>query len=232
MRIINKKQLKKLLRKAKSGDHEAQWEVGSYYEDGLTDQDGNTLVPQKPKQAYQWYLLSAKQGNDSSQIALGNLLSTGYGVQRDFTKAIYWTKKGIKQGASHAAHNLGTIYRDMGKSKLSFKWYCRAVKMGDNDALLDVGLCQLFGYGVKQNFHTAYQSFQKALEDKHRAEICLRTIDDANYWIGVLHLLGIGQTKKSIIKSRKFLELANVDDDHDQANNLLNLIGKTKYMKT
>ena len=232
MTILNSKQWKKLLQKAEKGDHDAQWEVGSYYEDGVTDIEGNILVPQKPKKAFHWYLLSAEQGNESSQVALGNLLSIGNGVKRDFSRAIYWTKKAIRQGASQAAYNLGTIYRDMGKPKLSFKWYCRAVKMGDNDALLDVGLCQLSGYGTKPNHDAAYESFQNILEFKSQTEICPRNIEDAQYWLGVLHLLGMGKAKKSVKKARKFFELANKDDDHEQANNLLNLIGKTKYMKT
>ncbi len=232
MTILNSKQWKELLKKAKKGDDEAQWEAGSYYEDGLKDNEGNIIIPQKPKQAYRWYLLSAEQGNESSQVAIGNLLSIGRGVKQDFSKAIYWTKKAIKQGLPHAAHNLATIYRDMEKPNLSFKWYSKAVEMGDNDALLDIGLCQLFGYGIKQNFDNAYKSFEKTLEFKYPTEICQRTIEDAQYWLGVLHLLGIGKAKKSIKKSRVFLELANKDDDHEQANNLLNLIGKTTYIKT
>jgi hypothetical protein len=41
MTILNSKQWKELLKKARKGDDEAQWEVGSYYEDGLKDNEGN-----------------------------------------------------------------------------------------------------------------------------------------------------------------------------------------------
>jgi len=112
MPIENKKEWKKLLAHANSGDAEAQWEVGSYYEDGLANESGQIIVKQNPKKAFHWFSLSAKQGDESAQLALGNIYSTGTGVKRDFQKAISWTKKALKQGSSSAAHNLGTIYRD------------------------------------------------------------------------------------------------------------------------
>lgn len=47
-----------------------------------------------------------------------------------------------------------------------------------------------------------------------------------------MNLLSLSKGKKSIKKVRKLLEEANRDDDHEQANEILNLIGKTKYIKT
>jgi len=232
MPIENKKQWCKLLRKAKKGEPEAQFEVASYYADGLCNKAGETVVPKKLKQAFHWYLLSAKQGNESAQVAVGNALSTGVGTERDFEKAIRWTKKAIKQGAAHAAYNLGTIYRDLQKPKLAFKWYCRSAKMGDNDALLEVAFCQLFGFGTKQNPKEAYKIFTRILEFNFPKEICENTNEEAQYWLGILHLLGIGSVKRSVKKARKYLEAANKDGDHKQANNVLNLIGKTEYIKT
>ena len=221
-----------MLHKARKGDREAQSDVAIYYENGLLDKAGNVLVSQKYKRAYYWNLLSAKQGNESAQVALGNALSLGVGTKQDFEKAIYWTKKAIKQGAAHAAHNLGTIYRDLQKPKLAFKWYCRAIKMGDNDALLEVALCQMFGFGTQQNPKDAFKSLTKILGFTYPTDICESTNEDAQYWIGILHLLGIGSAKKSVKKARKFLEAANKDNDHEQANSLLNLIGKTEYILT
>jgi len=230
IQVGNKKQLKKLLSKAKAGDIESQVTVASYFENGLVDEEGNEIVPQKPKRAFHWNLLAARQGDESAQLAVGDAFSLGIGTKRDFTKAKKWTKKAIKQGVASAAHNLGTIYRDLKKPRLAFKWYCRAVEMGDKDALLSVGLCQLFGLGIQQNTKAANKSFTKILKFDFPTEICECTSEDAKYWIGVLHLLGIATNKKSVKRARKFLEEANKDNDHEQANNLLNLIGKTEYI--
>ncbi len=231
MPINNKKQWKKLLAKAHRGEHEAQWEVGSYYEDGFISQSSQFVVKHKPKKAFKWFLLSANQGNDSAQLALGNALSTGTGTKRDFSKAIYWTKKAIKHGSSSGAYNLGTIYRDLQKPKLAFKWYTRSVEMGDYDSFLRIGLCYLFSYGTDQNYVSAQRAFEKIV-GAEALNTCERTKEDAQYWLSIINLLDLNNKKKSFKKARKLLESANIDNDHEQANELLNIIGKTKYIKT
>lgn len=70
---------------------------------------------------------------------------------------------------------------------------------------------------------------QKIIED-NTSYLCERTKEDALYWMGIFHLLGIGDAKISITKARIFLEAANKDCDHEQANEILNIIGKTKYI--
>lgn len=229
MTIKNKKQWKSLLEKARRGNPDAQWEVGYYYEEGFTDNSGITIVKPQTSQALHWYTLAAEQGDDSGQLALGRLLSTGDGVKRDMKAAIYWTKRAINQGNSSAAHNLGTIYRDLKKPRLAFHWYNRAVEMGDNDSLFQVGLCYLFGLGTKQNHKAAYKCFHDIIT-LNSSNICDRTEEDAFYWMGIFHLLGFGGVKKSVTKARDLLEAANKDCDHEQANEILNLIGKTKYI--
>jgi uncharacterized protein len=230
MPINNKKEWNSLLAKARRGDPESQWEAGYYYEEGLVDNSGSSIIKPQPSRAIHWYTLSAKQNHIASQIALGNLLSTGDAVKRDTEAAIFWTKQAIKQGSSSAAFNLGTIYRDLAKPVVAFNWYYRAVKMGDLDALFQLGLCHLFGFGTKTDYQAAKECFNQILSDK-AGNICERTLEDAAYWSGIIHLLGIGGTKKSFKKARMLFEKANKDDDHEQANELLNLVGKTKYIK-
>ncbi len=228
MTIKNKKQWKCLLAKARRGNPDAQWEVGFYYEEGAVDNSGFTIVKPKPLRALHWYTLSAENGNDSSQNALSVLLSTGDGIKRDINSAIYWSKQAIKQGNASAAHNLGTIYRDLKKFSLAFQWYKRAVEMGSMDSLFQVGLCYLFGIGTKKDYKAAYKCMQQIVEEKS-SNLCERTEEDAHYWMAIFHLLGIGGARRSVTKARKLLETANKDCDHEPANEILNLIGKTKY---
>lgn len=232
MTCTNKKQWKKLYVKAKKGDSKSQFEIALYYENGLMSQDGNEIVSQKPKRAFQWYLLSAKQGDADAQIAVGNAYSLGGGIKRDYRKAIKWTKKAVKQGVPYAAYNLGTIYRDLQKPKLAFKWYGRAVTMGDNDALLPLALCHLFGFGTSQSYKDCNKFLKKIIKCTFPTDICEQTTEEAQYWLGILHLLGKVSAQKSAKKARTFLEAANKDNDFEQANSLLNLIGKTEYIKT
>ena len=51
-----------------------------------------------------------------------------------------------------------------------------------------------------------------------------------SYWSGIIDLLGIGDSKRSVKKARRLLEDDNKDGDHEQANEILNLIGKKKYL--
>jgi TPR repeat protein len=229
MDTIAENKWKQLLALAKAGSAEAQWEVGYCYESGAVDESGIILAKTDLLKAKRWYELSAEQGNSSAQVAMSNLLSTGDGIARDYESAVSWAKRAIAQGNAFGAFNLGTIYRDQGKPEMAFRYYRRAASMGDNDSLLQVGLCYLFGVGTKQNSSEACRCLNKIIAGKPSAS-CDRTKENALYWLSVIHLLGNGKTKKSVGRARKMLESANVDHDHEQANEILNIIGKSRYL--
>jgi hypothetical protein len=48
--------------------------------------------------------------------------------------------------------------------------------------------------------------------------------------MAIIELLGNGKAKRSLTHARKMLESANADLDHEQANEILNIIGKSKYL--
>ena len=229
MDTITQKRWNKLLALAKTGASKAQWEIGYYFESGAMDKFGKVLAKANPLKAHRWYKLSAEQGNATAQVALSNLLSTGDGISRNFESAIFWAKKAIAQGSSSAAFNLGTIYRDQNKRKMALRWYKQAASMGDNDALLQIGLCHLFGFGTKANIGEAYSCLAKIIGGKPSSS-CQRTKENALYWMAIIELLGKGKAKKSLTHARKMLESANADLDHEQANDILNIIGKSKYL--
>jgi len=228
MEIIARKKLKHLLALAEAGSAEAQWEIGYYYESGARDGSGKVLVKVDRSEAHRWYMLAAVQGNESGQVALSNLLSSGEKVSRDYKGAIYWARRAIDQGSASGAFNLGTICRDQNKPGMAFRWYTKAVLMGNKDALLTVGLCCLFGFGTRQDFVSANRHLKKLVASKSES-VCQRTIENAQYWLAIIHLLGVGGTRRSVIRARTLLEYANADADHEQANDVLNIIGKSKY---
>lgn len=230
MEIIEKDKWEKLLALAENGDAEAQTEVGYYYEEGAVDESDNLLAEKNSLMALHWNTLSAKQGNQYAQISLSRLLSTGEDIKQDYEAAIYWAKKAMKQRNAIAVYNLGTIYRDIKKPAMVFRCYQQAVAMGDKNALLDVGLCHLFSYGTKQDLNAAYNCFQQIIAGDS-SNSYQRTKENAYYWMAIFKLVGMGNTKKSVVTARKMLEIANADDDHEQANEILNIIGKTKYLQ-
>jgi TPR repeat protein len=78
--------------------------------------------------------------------------SSGEVAARDYAAAIYWGNRAITQEDASAAHNLGTIYRDQRKPAMAFRCSQRAVSMGANDSLLQMGLCYMFGFGTNKIF--------------------------------------------------------------------------------
>lgn len=228
MEIILRRYWSNLNLAAKNGSPEAQWELGYYYEYGAKDKAGRILATASLTTAIEWYQKSAIQGNNQAQNALSAIFSSGGKTAQDFPLAIYWAKKAVAQGNALAAFNLATIYRDLGRPKLAFRWYQRAGAMGDTDAFLQIGLCHLFGLGTSQNFNFALSAFEHIIAC-NSATYCQRSGENARYWIAVIHLLRGPRTKNSIARIRSLLESANTDDDHEQANELLNLLGKTCF---
>jgi len=60
--------------------------------------------------------------------------------------------------------------------------------------------------------------------------VSLRTYEDAFYWAALIALLENGLSYNNIKKIRVMLEIANEDDDHEQANELLNKTGKSNSL--
>jgi TPR repeat protein len=222
MEKISERKWQSLTRAAESGDAEAQWELGYYCEQGAVTRSGKTLSPKDRSAAMSWYLRAAEQDHAAAKVSLSNLLSEG--DNPDFQTAISWAKSAVAQGDASAAYNLGIIYRDLGKPKAAFRYYQLAATMGDAEAHLQVGLCFLLGHGTAIDHAAAQVSFQKVLQVPAES-VSQRSREDALYWLALLNLMGLGQ-RRSVGRAREMLAEANADDDHEQANDILNVIGK------
>jgi TPR repeat protein len=215
---------KSLLEKAKKGDAAAQLDVGVYYENGFIDGRGKRIITRDPAKAVRWYRLAAEQGNSAAQNQLGVCLSTGTGTRRDLKQAVSWTNKALLQGDPTAAHNLATIYRDMGQHRKAFELYKQAVAMGELDSLLEVGLSLYYGIGTKKDPQAGFKCFRQIIKSKPSSvtEYCQ---EEAYYMLGIATLNGKG-TKQSLSRARFFFETANKDEDHHAAQLLLTVIGR------
>jgi TPR repeat protein len=230
MDVISRKHWNALQSAADSGDDNAQWELGYYFQHGAQDKSKRTIVIRSAETAIKWYQASALQGNRYAQNSLGVIFSSGGEIPEDFASAIYWSKLAIAQDDSTAAFNLATIYRDMGKPRLAFRWYQKSAAMGDKDASLQIGLCYLFGFGTRQDFASAILSFERVITCDP-STCCQRSIDNARYWLAVLQLIRGLTTKGKLARVRSLLEIANAGNDHEQAHEILHLIGSTRRQK-
>jgi TPR repeat protein len=220
MQSMTREQWIRLRTKAIDGDSEAQWEVGSWLEDGLVNSRDIVLAHPNARAAVRWYRKSAVAGNAAGQIHLGVCLCAGRGVRRDETEALRWFKRALGQGDWSAPNNIASVYRDRGNHRRAILWYQRATARGDGDALVEVGCGYYTGVGVRRDPQQAIRYFRKAVTSKN---ISQAGREDAMFHIGVAFHEGRG-VKKSDAQAIKWLALANRDDDHAKARGLLESI--------
>ena len=224
--MLDKNSWKYLLAKAKKGDANAQNEVADNFSFGLKTSTNEIIVRQNFSSAFSWYKKAAINGLADALTNFADFLSEGKGCKKDITKAVENYLLAIDKGSSRAALNLGTIYRDKGNFKKAFEYYSLAEKMDKADYSFTVGLCYYYGVGVSVDKVIACKHFLKVSIDKSQRHTQYE-IDEANYILGLSYLTGDG-VKKSISKSRSFLKLANRDNDHKSAEQLLFIVGQTK----
>lgn len=100
---------------AESGDSEAQWEAGCFFEQGLTNPEGSIIVRQNLRKAVCWYRRSSEAGYAPAQINLGNCLSTGRGARRDDAEAMRWYRRAVACGDGDALVEVGRrLYSGIG----------------------------------------------------------------------------------------------------------------------
>lgn len=217
MQAMTREQWNQLKNKAAGGDSEAQWEVGSWLEDGLVDSSGIVLAHRDARAAVRWYRKSATAGNAAGQTHLGVCLCVGRGVRRDDTEALRWFKRALRQGDWSAPNNIASVYRDRGNHCRAIFWYERAIACGDGDALVEVGCGYYTGIGVRHDPKQAIRCFRQAITSKN---ITQAGRENAMFHIGVAFHEGRG-VKKSDAQAIKWLALANRDDDHAKARSLI-----------
>lgn len=222
MQEMTPKQWKQLKARAEAGDSEAQWEVGSWLEDGLADPKGFVFVHPDARAAVRWFRRSANAGNPSGQTHLGCCLCAGQGVRRDDAEALLWFKRALLQSYHVAPSNIANVYANRGNNRRALFWYQRAAACGDGDALVEVGRRYYAGVGVRRDPGHAVRCFRKAITSKN---ISQAGREEAMFHLGTAFHDGRG-VKQSNARAIKWLSQANKDDDHDEARNLIETIMK------
>jgi hypothetical protein len=80
---VNSDALARCRGKATSGDAEAQFSLGGFYERGQG-------VPQDYSESAVWYRRAAEQGHAGAQLYLGIYLAQGNGVEQNVVEALKW----------------------------------------------------------------------------------------------------------------------------------------------
>ncbi len=87
------------------------------------------------KDALNAFVVAAELGDANAQVNLANMLDSGEGGVLDHSRARYWYKKAIAQGAPEAAYNLAISYQQQGNTRWFNYWIRKSAQMGDEDAM-------------------------------------------------------------------------------------------------
>ncbi len=213
----------RLLKLAEAGDGMAQYDVALHYDSGLVVK-GTEVVKENQSLAFKWYYSAYKHGNISAITRIADFLIEGVHCEQNIVLAIELYQKGIDNGHGIAAINLATFYRDKQDYKKALELYKLAQDLDNSDSL-SLALCYYFGIGTDKDGKIAFEIFTKISNGKSKSGNYQYDIDEANYFLGRIYLDG-EIVEKSISKARAFLHLANTDNDHRSANELLLIIGK------
>nr|WP_287413395.1 tetratricopeptide repeat protein [Pseudodesulfovibrio sp.] len=140
----------KLEQSANSGNYFDQYKLALLYE-----------KQQNFKEAFNWYLKSAKGNNKVAKNILGNYYLEGRGTKKNYKKAFNWYEKSSNDGYFDGINNLGYMY-DLGKGVKKDKnkasqLYERAALKGSIRAMYNLGISYKYGQGVDKNLVQAYK---------------------------------------------------------------------------
>ena len=91
-----------MLKEAKAGDAESQFQIGCAYADGAG-------VSLDYVEAVTWYQKAAEQGHAQAQFNMGDACRYGEGISQDYAEAVKWYRKAAEQGHAEAQFNLGLV---------------------------------------------------------------------------------------------------------------------------
>jgi TPR repeat protein len=150
-----------LMAKAKAGNPEAQFKVGTKYELGAR-------VAKDATEAAAWYRKAADKNYAPAEHSLGVLYETGAGVAADYTAAAQWYRKAAEQGFAPAQFSLGLCYvhgkgvpQDFGQA---LAWYGKAAQQRNSDALLNLAFLYHNGQGVTKDEARSFELVRQAAE--------------------------------------------------------------------
>jgi TPR repeat protein len=187
------------MQEAKNGISEAQFDVGTMYQNGRGVQaDRNKAIEWFEKAAAQGdakaisrlklmkanatrfrkTATEAGTGDKDSLYDLGNMYMEGVGTNIDYGKAITAFEQSASQGHIKSAYKLGLIYYEGSgvkrNSKLAFRWFRQAAEADYPAAQYYLGKMYAEGTGVGQNRGEALIWLGKAVDrgfDQARAEL-------------------------------------------------------------
>ncbi len=142
-------------KEAKDGSPDAQFKVGTLYE------DGKQLKQDFPSAAL-WYRKAAKQGHLEAQEKLASILYNGKGTPVNYAEARIWYTKAAEQGSLNAQLKIGLMFKEGQGVQVDFKeakkWYDLAAEQDSPEAIKELdALINKMRKQEQEEFERQYQ---------------------------------------------------------------------------
>ncbi len=109
---------------------------------------------------------AAAAGNARAMATLGSCFAIGVGVEKNWDRAVEWSREGAAAGDSGAMANLGFAYQTgIGVDKdlpIAIEWYSKSAMLGNSSAMARLGSCYQSGEGVEKDVSIALHWYRKA----------------------------------------------------------------------
>lgn len=93
------------MKKAQSGDVEAQFNIGYMYKNGIGIKQDDNESFKWFKKAKEWYEVKAKEGSVKAQFMLGIMYNEGFGVKKNLSLSKDWFEKSCNNGNQQGCKN-------------------------------------------------------------------------------------------------------------------------------
>ena len=150
----------------------------------------------------EWMTTQAQNGMVVAANLLGIIYDIGYGVEKNYEKAVEWFRKSADHGYSNAQKNLGDMYYNgFGVEKdyrVALEWYRISATQGNSRAFLHLGNLYYNGHGVEKDYSKAVELFRKSADQENPI---------GEYNLGLMYKNGYG-IEKNIIEAIKCYQLS------------------------
>ncbi len=144
---------------ARRGDVDAQFNVGTLYDNGFG-------VARDVEKAARWYARAADSKIAPAELALAHILKRGEATLRDDDQALRYLRSAAHRGSARAQFELGVAYeRGIGVTQnyaTTAVWYERAAAQGLTEAIYNLATLFDEGLGVPKDHVTALAWYGQA----------------------------------------------------------------------
>ncbi|AXX93587.1 hypothetical protein CPU12_11155 [Malaciobacter molluscorum LMG 25693] len=189
------------LKAVEKGYYQAYYNLAWLY---YRENDKDAIIRLDYKEAKKYLEEGVKYRDNQCMNLLGVFYKNGYGVKKDFDKAIYYLKP-IAKYYKYPAFNLAEIYKSKKQYKLAKEYYEISAKKQKAASQLELGILYEKGLGAPKDVEKAVLYYQDAYANKLETE----QKDIAAYNIGLVYEYGKGEYKKDIKKAIQWYKRSN-----------------------